>query len=86
MRPNAHIMHSNTNHVWSLVNSGPISRASLAHLVISLAKHQLIFPRDLQMQPPQNCNPVRNANQYCIVKHLDFCPFWAVAVATLAIV
>ena len=26
------------------------------------------------------------ANQHCIVKHLDFCPFWAVAVATLAIV
>ena len=47
---------------------------------------QLIFPRKLHTQPPQTCNPVSMANQHCIVKHLDFCPFWAVAVATLAIV
>ena len=86
MRSKAHTMHSYTNHFWILVNFGPISIGSLSHLGIALAQVSAIFPRKLHTQPFQTCNPVSMANQHCIVKHLDFCPFWAVAVATLAIV
>ena len=49
VRPTAHIMHSNANNLSSLVNFGPISRASLAHLGISLVQASADFPKKITL-------------------------------------